>query len=582
MLARSRDRLAEARFLPPFATREPPPLDTKSGVSHSKVRGAAFLALACGALACTGEIGAPHGTGPDSFGPSIPGSRPPDGYDPKTLDPGHVPVHRLNNTEYNNTVRDLLGTSLQPGDYIEANTVTGFDTNAQALAGITKSHAQAYFEAAKALAADVFANASLKSKILTCQAPAAGDAACATTIIQNFGRQAWRRALEPAEVAALASRYSEALAMLGKDHEGAIAHVLRIMLTAAPFLYRIEIDPDLQAAARDGRALGGPELASRLSYLIWSSLPDATLSGLADNGDLTNTGALTAEVDRLLDDPKGTRFLDTFMNQWLGIRELEGHQVDADLYPLWSDELRQGMFADASAFFSKFLQGGRPWSEFLLAPLDAGIPALSPIYAGDPPGSRGGFLGLPAFLTARSMPTRTAPTFRGKIVLDALLCTTIELPPNLMIPELAEAGGDSVDPANIRAKLELHRSSPDCASCHRILDPIGLGLESFDAIGRYRTSYENGDQVSPAGEFNDEPFNGLYELVQILSKDPLFASCPSTKILAFALRRTPRAEDQPYIDQLTTDWSSGSLRDLIKGLVSSDAFRFRKLPESAL
>jgi len=114
------------------------------------------------------------------------------------------------------------------------------------------------------------------------------------------------------------------------------------------------------------------------------------------------------------------------------------------------------------------------------------------------------------------------------------------------------------------------------------LDPIGLGLESFDAIGRYRTSYENGDPVNPAGEFNDEPFNGLYELVQILSKDPLFASCPSTKILAFALRRTPRAEDQPYIDQLTTDWSSGSLRDLIKGLVSSDAFRFRKLPESAL
>jgi hypothetical protein len=507
---------------------------------------------------------------------------PPTGYDPATLDPGYVPVHRLINSEYNNTVADLLGTSLRPADFFQAQSATGFGNNAAPLTGITAANVTAYFEAAKALVADVLANPALKAKVLTCTPAAAGDTACATTIIQSFGRQAWRRPVDATELQQLLARYSEALTTLGKDHEGAIGHVLRIMLTSAPFLYWIEIDPNLQAAAADKRPLDGYELASRLSYALWGSLPDSALLDLAQHGSLTDPATLSAQVDRLLDDAKGRRFLQSFFSQWLHITTLGGHQVDENLYPAWNEALREAMFTDAEEFFGSFVYGARPWTEFLTAPLAPGAAAMTGIYAGDPPGLRKGFLGLPAFLTAESVPTRTAPTFRGKVVLEAVMCTVITLPDNLVIPDLNDAGGAAVDPTNIRAKLEEHRKSPVCAGCHAVLDPIGLGLENFDAIGRYRATYENGDAIDASGILNGQAFNGLDQLIPLLTADARYQTCPSEKILSYALRRSPRSEDKPYIEQLSTGWKSASARELVKQLVMSDTFRFRKLPASAL
>jgi len=554
-------------------------------------RSAGIIAIAAVALACTGEVGgggsktnsAAGGGGSTTPGAGAsggaPAGQPPAGYDPATLDPGWIPAHRLSNTEYNNTVGDLLGTALRPADFFQAQTATGFDTNAGALVSFTSVNALAYFDAAKALVEDVFANPTLKARLFVCQT---ADAACAQTIIETFGRLAYRRPLDTAEVTSLVGHYNNALTTLGKDHEGAVAHVVRIMLTSAPFLYWLEIDPDIAAAAADKRALSGYELASRLSYTLWSSTPDETLLALADTGELVNLDVLAAQVDRLLDDPKGQRFIDTFFNQWLDITKLGGHQVDATLYPTWTEELRAAMFTDAHNFFSTFVHGSRPWSEFLTAPLDTTTAGMAEIYAGDPAGVRKGFLGLPAFLTGESMPTRTAPTFRGKVVLESVMCAPVAPPPAVAIPELEEAGGGTVDPTNIRAKLELHRQSPDCAGCHAVIDPIGLGIETFDAIGRYRTTYENGDPIDTSGEFLSQPFATLDELIGILNADPRFAACPGEKVLSFALRRTPRPEDAPYIEQLGTNWQVGTIRDLIKGLVASDTFRFRKLPQSAL
>jgi hypothetical protein len=506
---------------------------------------------------------------------------PPAGYDPKTLDPGWVPVHRLTNSEYNNSVGDLLGTALRPADFFQAQTGSGFDNNAGPLTGFTSANATAYFDAAKALVDDLFKNPTAKAKLLTCTPAAAGDTACAQTIIESFGRQAFRRPLEAAETQQFVARYTEAQGLLGKDHEGAIGHVFRIMLSSAPFLYWIEVDPNLQAAATEKRALNGYELASRLSLALWSSLPDTALLDLAANGSLTDATTLTAQVDRLLDDPKGPRFVQTFFNQWLHINNLGSHQVDEKLFPAWNEGVRTAMFADAKDFFSTFVYGSRPWSEFLTAPLHTSA-GLEAIYAADPPGARKGFLGLPAFLTAESVPTRTAPTFRGKIVLESVMCTTITVPPNLVIPDLDEANAGMTDSPNIRKKLQQHRAAPDCAACHNILDPIGFGLESFDAIGKYRAAYANGDPIDSSGVFLEKPFNNLEQLIPILLADPRLAACPSEKLLSFALRRVVRTEDKPYLDQVTTDWKSGSVRDLVKRLVLSDAFRFRKLPASAL
>jgi hypothetical protein len=191
-------------------------------------------------------------------------------------------------------------------------------------------------------------------------------------------------------------------------------------------------------------------------------------------------------------------------------------------------------------------------------------------------------LSLPAFLTAESVPTRTAPTFRGKVVLDAVLCTPINLP-TFAVPDLEMAGGMAVDAANIRKKLEAHRASPSCAGCHALLDPIGLGIENFDAMGRYRTQYPNGDPIQADGEIEGTKFDGLAQLIPLLNKDPRLAACPSEKLLGFALRRSVRPnEDKPYVQDVASKWNSGTIAELVKQLVVSDAFRTRKVAASAL
>jgi hypothetical protein len=495
--------------------------------------------------------------------------------------PGWIPIHRLNSAEYNNAVADLLGTSLRPADYFQSQNATGFDTNAGSLSNINAAAARAYFDAAKAVADDVFGNAALKAQLVTCAPADPADTACAESIVQALGRRAWRRPLTAEEAALLVGRYSQARTELGKDHEGALAHVLRILLTAAPFTYFVEKDQDLSAAVAAKQPLTGYQLAQRLSFTLWGSGPDTALLDLAQGTTLADDATLDAQVERMLDDPKGQRFVGLFMEQWLNITRLRGHSVDAAAYPAWSEELRTAMLSDAAAFLSSFVFGQRPWSEFLTAPLDRSNPVLSGVYAGDPSGARGGFLGLPAYLTAESMPKRTAPTFRGKIVLDAVLCTTISLP-NFAVPDLEDAGGPVIDPANTRAKLEAHRESSACKGCHAILDPIGLGLENFDAIGRYRTHYENGDLITPTGAIEGKDFNGLAELVPLLVSDPRLATCPGEKLLSFALRRTARSEDKAYVDAIAASWQSGTVRELVKHLVLSEAFRSRQVAASAL
>jgi hypothetical protein len=541
----------------------------------------ALTCLATLAFACTGELTGPVGnsSGGSAGNGASGASGAADGASPSS--PGWIPIHRLNNAEYNNAVADLLGTSLRPADYFQAQTATGFNTNAGALANLDGTGARAYFDAAKAVVDDVFARAELKAQLLTCTPADASDTTCAESIIKTVGRRAWRRQLSGAEVTLLVARYSQARAELEKDHESAIAHVLRILLTAPQFTYFVETDPDLQAAVQAGRSLNGYQLAQRLSFTLWGSLPDTALLDLAEGAGLTDAATLSAQVDRLLDDAKGQRFVQLFMEQWLNITRLRGHSVDTKAYPVWSEELRLAMLSDASSFLGSFVYGQRPWREFLTAPLDSSNAALSGVFGADPAGARRGFLGLPAYLTAESMPTRTAPTFRGKIVLDAVLCTTISLP-TFPVPDLEDAGGPMIDPANIRAKLEAHRASPDCKGCHSVLDPIGLGLENFDAIGRYRTQYENGDVITPTGTLDGKDFNGLNELIPLVTGDTRLSSCPGEKLLSFALRRTPRVDDAAYVAAIARGWQSGTIRDLVKQLVLSEAFRSRQVASSAL
>jgi hypothetical protein len=570
-----------------------------SGVSRVVRSGALGLALLSGA--CQGEIGGVAGANGSNAG-RVPGSssdgdpgastaRPPlnpDGTKAPGLDVNRVAIHRLNNAEYDNTMHDLLGVTSTPAtSFIEDEKLGGFDNIASAF-GMTDAQYEQYFNAADALVEEAFTDASLRGRILTCTPTSNTDAACASKIITAFGARAWRRPLEATEVSRLQKVLTDAVA-LGEDFTGGVKQVVKSILSSTAFLYRTEVDAD--PASTVAHPVGGYEMASRLSYLFWSTMPDATLFAEAANGDLLDVKPLSAQIDRLLADGRSSQFLANFAGQWLGLRDLGNHQVEPSVFPDWSDALRRSMVQEGLLYFDEFLSGNRGMDEFFTADVNFVDPALAKLYGVAAPtngkvervinanDTRRGFLGLSSFLTMTSYSYRTAPTLRGKWVLENLLCQDVP-PPPANVPKLdMSMDSTAAQSENVRVRLEAHRANPQCASCHKILDPIGLGLENFDAIGDYRTTYLNGDAIDASGMLPDgTAFNGLTELTDALSTDKRLTDCVSKKMMTYALSREVGDSDAPYLEQIRSQWTTDGLglADLLKQIVLNDTFRYRR------
>ena len=491
------------------------------------------------------------------------------------IDVGRVAIHRLNNAEYDNTVFDLLGvTGSAAATFIPDEKALGFDTIADAFT-MGDARYEQYFNAADALVERAFADPTLAARLLTCApAPSGGDVTCMRAIVRDFGLRAWRRPLTDAEVASLVQVGADAVA-LGEDFPGSVKQIVKTVLVSAQFLYRVEMDPD--PASATAHPLGGYDLASRLSYLFWSTMPDARLFDLAGAGALQDEGVLTAEVDRMLADPRGGAFVSSFAGQWLGLRDLASHQVEPSAFPAWNEDLRQSMIREGLHYFSQFLTGARSMADFFTADVDFAEPPLAALYGTRD--QRPGFLGLASFLTVSSYSYRTAPTLRGKWVLENLLCQTIPAPPP-NIPKLDDGKADSAatQSLNVRERLAEHRANPLCATCHNTLDPIGLGLENFDAIGRYRAVYVNGDAIDASGVMPDgSTFNGIQQLSALLARDSRLADCASQKMMTYALSRQLGDADAPLLKQVRARWAGQGLglRALLDLLVTSPSFRQR-------
>jgi hypothetical protein len=521
--------------------------------------------------------------------PALPGVNQQGGTPLAGSDVNRVPIHRLNNTEYDNTMHDLLGVASTPAKaFIADETLFGFDVIASAF-GMTDAQYEQYFEAADALVEEAFATDTLRGRILTCMPTGASATTCTRTIITDFGLRAWRRPLEAAEVDRLAKLASDAAAS-GEDFTGSIKQVVKAMLSSAPFLYRIESDADPKSLAP--HPVAAYEMASRLSYLVWSTMPDAQLLQAAASGELLKTDGLSAQLTRLLADKRARQFVTSFAGQWLGLRDLQSHQADPDVFPDFSEPLRVSMVEEGLSYFDEFMSGGRSMKEFFTADVNfvdaplgklygfTGATSTTRVRTTNTTDSRRGFLGLASFLTLTSFSYRTAPTLRGKWVLENLLCQEIAPPP----PNIPKLDSASTDPAvlqseNVRKRLEAHRVDPSCATCHKILDPIGLGLENYDAIGKYRVKYANGDAIDATGTLPDgTQFSGLTELTDALSHDTRVTDCVSSKLLTYALSREVVDSDAAYLDQIRTQWATDGMgvSALVKRIVLSDPFRNRR------
>ena len=430
--------------------------------------------------------------------------------------------------------------------------------------------------------------------IFTCQPTGAStEKACATKIIGTVARRAYRRPITDADVKPLLGAY-EAGRASGTFDEG-IEWALEAILSSPKFLFRIERDPNNVKS-------GGPyhvsdlELASRLSFFIWSSIPDDALLDLAAHNKLSEPATLTQQVKRMLADPKSKAIVDNFVGQWLYLRNLRTATPNADLFPRFDDNLRDGFLQETSLFVENQIREDRPLLNLLTANYTYlnerlahhyGIPG---VYGSHfrrvtyPDDRRAGLLGQGSILTVTSYPNRTAPTIRGKWLLENLLGAPPPPPPP-NVPALKE-NGEGGKPTTVRERMEQHRKNPVCASCHARMDPLGFGLENFDAIGQWRTEdAESHTPIDASGVLPDgTKFNSPAEFLKALvARKGDFVGSVTEKLLTYGLGRGLEYYDAPVVRQILRDASVTDYRwsTIIMGIVQSQPFQMRMMPAVA-
>jgi len=423
-------------------------------------------------------------------------------------------------------------------------------------------------------------------------------------VLQRFLRRAWRRSVTPAELERLAMLTDRTVAA-GESWESGIQLAMQAVLCSPGFLFRVEQDP--APTSSEIRPLTEHQLASRLSYFLWSSMPDDALLDLADTGQLSSQ--LTGQVRRMLADPRSAAFVQSFALQWLQLQRLEIVAPDAALFPMFTPELRAAMKRETELFVDAVLRENRSLSDLIAADFTFLNEPLARHYGiidslgnregqSDPkPGGqpirgsefirvslqdseRGGLLTQAGVLTVTSNPTRTSPVKRGRWLLEQILGSPPPAPP-ANVPELPASPADAAA-ASLRQRMEIHRTNPACASCHAKMDPLGFALENYDAVGRWRTQ-DGSFPIDAAGELPDgTKFSGPAELrLAVLSRRKELVRCVSEKLLTYAIGRGLEYYDRPVIEKILVNTAANEDRFgvLIEQIVLSDAFRFRRNAE---
>ncbi len=432
--------------------------------------------------------------------------------------------------------------------------------------------------------------------IFTCH-PDTGpeESACAERIVGALARRAYRRPVTDADTAPLLAAYA-AGRQAGGGFEDGVRWAIEALLVSPKFLFRVE-EPPAGAAPGAPYRLGDLDLASRLSFFLWSSIPDDELVDLAAGGRLREPGVLEGQVRRMIDDPRAQALVENFAGQWLYLRNLPSVAPDAGRFPEFDDNLRQALRQETELFVASQIREDRGVLDLLRADYTFvnerlarhyGIPGVygghfrRVAYRDD---RRAGLLGHGSLLTVTSYPHRTSPVLRGKWLLENLLGAPPPPPPP-DIPELDEPG-DRAAPATMRERMARHRASPACATCHAKIDPLGFALENFDAVGRWRSREEGaGTPIDASGALPDgAPFDGPAAFREALLREPWateFATTVTEKLLTYALGRGLEHYDAPAVRRVLRDAEPGGYRwsSLIQGVVESLPFQMRRAPEA--
>jgi mono/diheme cytochrome c family protein len=401
-----------------------------------------------------------------------------------------------------------------------------------------------------------------RRKILICD-PNSGTA-CVQKIVAELAHRAYRRPVTPAEIAALMKFVAMAKAERQTPEQG-LQLAIQAMLVSPKFLFRMERDADASV-----HNISDVELASRLSYFLWSSMPDDQLLNLAESSRLHAAGVLDAQVKRLMADQRSSALAQNFAGQWLEIRNLDFVKPDPKKFPEWSPELRDAMRTETTMFFDTVLRENRPISDFLDARYTFLNERLAKFYGiPDITGTdfrrvdlttdqRGGILGQASVLTVSSYPTRTSVVIRGQYLLGNFLGSPVP-PPPAGVPPLDESAVGTA--ASLRQQMEKHRADPACATCHNKMDPLGFGLENYDGIGHWRT-LDGKFPVDASGTLpNGTSFGSPAEMRALLASQlPEFSRCLIEKMLTYALGRGLTPSDRPAVTQINRAMASSGYR----------------------
>ncbi|MBL9173961.1 MAG: DUF1592 domain-containing protein [Verrucomicrobiales bacterium] len=507
-----------------------------------------------------------------------------DNPDPQLLprDPGARVLHRLNRTEYNNTVRDLLGVTTRPADRFPADGGGGggFDNNADTLF-VPPILMEKYLAAAE----DILVAAPPDRLWISQPAWFRSDRETAARNLAWFARRAFRRPVDPGEVDRLLGIYQSARRE-GTGFHDAVLTAYKAVLVSPHFLFRIERE---RPGGKPWR-LDGFELASRLSYFLWSAPPDEALLAAAENGSLSEPAVYEAQVRRMLRDPRIQALAESFTSQWLGTKTLQTTaQPDRNRFPIFTDSLRDAMAAEPVEFFASLVRDNGSVLSLLDADYTFANAELARLYGITnltatnlvrvtlPDRNRGGIVGMAAVLTQTSYPLRTSPVLRGKWILEEVLGTPPPPPPPLVAtlpPDDRVTEGQT-----FRQRLEAHRKNPNCAACHSRLDPLGFALENFDPVGRWRTEVD-GRPVDAAGTLsNGDSVAGPAQLKEaLLVRKQLFVRHLTEKLLSYALGRGLEYYDIPSVKSIVRQVEADSYRmdSLILEIVRSYPFLWRR------
>jgi len=505
-------------------------------------------------------------------------------------DPGRFVIRRLTKTEYANTLRDLYEVDPSIADTLPAEVEgEGF------LNSISPLQSELFLGIANKVIDQIIAPESQAptavQKRLFGETPKGTDLRkAAHGVARTLARDAYRRPPTDAELDVLVDVYD--LARNNElNHPAALGLMLKAVLVSPQFLF---ITPAGEPESKDAIVLLDDfQLASRLSYLLWSAPPDAELAALADKGDLHKPEVLRTQVERLLKDARSRALFDGFGAQWLRVNELDGQVFDPKTFPQMTPALRTAMMDEARLFFESIVSENQSVVRFVSSDYTFVNEPLAKVYGLEQSvrgpkmrrvkltnPNRGGFLSMPATLATTSFPNRTSPVLRGVWVLEQILGERVP-PPPADIPELEEQDHKKIEGLTLRQRTELHQSEATCRNCHKILDPIGFGLENFDAIGRWREKNDQGLAIDSAGKLPDgKEFSTPAELKRLLAKrEADLARNVTERLMAYALGRKLEGYDDVVIDQLMVKIAVDNyrVRTIITEVITSYLFTHRRI-----